>query len=649
MSKDKEARLESWKEIAGYLERTERTVQRWAKQNGLPVYRITGSPLGKVFAYRHELDGWLHAHKNPPVDPANGSNGHFAAAPPGLSDGTDSANGANSADAARPAARPDPGHGAAPTSQTGPGDGPPAAAQTKPGGNAGLAGRPDPDREGVLAAALGPVGGALPGAGAGRRPEEAASGSAAVEAGRAARAPDPSSPGVTAESPGGSGETFPSGAGTGRPGGARFGDPVDTTGYLTAAPVTGRPDLAPGGEIPAAISPRPEHLAEAAVPDARTDARRFWPRRGVPLLAALALAALAGVAVWLIARPGGAGHPETARVADLLLEENALTARDGRGRPLWTRRFEHRLVGAGELLDPLRTPPDALNYALRDLDGDDDREILAISSLGGSPRFGDEMHCFDEAGRLRWSYRPGRKLVFGSGPVDDCYRFRYFLLDDLDGDGRTEIILNVYNALSFPSLAIVLGADGRVRGEYLHSGHLTWLVVEDLEGNGKKELLATGINNGYRQGILAVLDPLDLAGASPQADTPAYLCRGVPAGREICYLRFPVDCLNRATEPYGTTGNIMATREFLYVASGCLLLPDCPSCGHVIFRFSRDLALQDVTADGGYALYHRCLEGKGLLDHPYDPAELEDLRGVLYWNGQSFQETPARNLRRPVS
>ena len=33
------APLDSWKEIASYLERTVRTVQRWEKKDGLPVHR----------------------------------------------------------------------------------------------------------------------------------------------------------------------------------------------------------------------------------------------------------------------------------------------------------------------------------------------------------------------------------------------------------------------------------------------------------------------------------------------------------------------------------------------------------------------------------------------------------------------------------
>jgi TolB-like protein/Tfp pilus assembly protein PilF len=51
-------RLESWKEIAAYLGRDVRTVQRWERRDGLPVHRLHHSKLGSVYAYRSELDAW---------------------------------------------------------------------------------------------------------------------------------------------------------------------------------------------------------------------------------------------------------------------------------------------------------------------------------------------------------------------------------------------------------------------------------------------------------------------------------------------------------------------------------------------------------------------------------------------------------------
>jgi Tol biopolymer transport system component len=50
--------LDSWKEIAAYLGREVRTVQRWEKKEGLPVHRQIHEKLGTVYAYKSEVDAW---------------------------------------------------------------------------------------------------------------------------------------------------------------------------------------------------------------------------------------------------------------------------------------------------------------------------------------------------------------------------------------------------------------------------------------------------------------------------------------------------------------------------------------------------------------------------------------------------------------
>lgn len=52
-------RLDSWKDIARFFERDERTVRRWEKENALPVHRVPGGAKGRVFAYESELRRWL--------------------------------------------------------------------------------------------------------------------------------------------------------------------------------------------------------------------------------------------------------------------------------------------------------------------------------------------------------------------------------------------------------------------------------------------------------------------------------------------------------------------------------------------------------------------------------------------------------------
>ena len=54
----REERLESWKEIASYLDRDVTTVQRWEKREGMPVHRHVHDKRGSVYALAGELDAW---------------------------------------------------------------------------------------------------------------------------------------------------------------------------------------------------------------------------------------------------------------------------------------------------------------------------------------------------------------------------------------------------------------------------------------------------------------------------------------------------------------------------------------------------------------------------------------------------------------
>jgi hypothetical protein len=53
-------RLNSWKEIAAYLDRDPRTVQLWEKSLRLPVHRLNHNSRASVYAYTAEVDAWLH-------------------------------------------------------------------------------------------------------------------------------------------------------------------------------------------------------------------------------------------------------------------------------------------------------------------------------------------------------------------------------------------------------------------------------------------------------------------------------------------------------------------------------------------------------------------------------------------------------------
>jgi Tol biopolymer transport system component len=65
-------RLDSWKEIATYLNRDVTTVQRWERREGMPVHRHLHDRMGSVYAFRTDLDAWARS-RSPGVAPGGGN------------------------------------------------------------------------------------------------------------------------------------------------------------------------------------------------------------------------------------------------------------------------------------------------------------------------------------------------------------------------------------------------------------------------------------------------------------------------------------------------------------------------------------------------------------------------------------------------
>jgi hypothetical protein len=61
MAEQREKLLDSWKEIAVFLNRGVRTVQRWEREESLPVHRHNHGKRGTVFAFPSEIEHWMRS------------------------------------------------------------------------------------------------------------------------------------------------------------------------------------------------------------------------------------------------------------------------------------------------------------------------------------------------------------------------------------------------------------------------------------------------------------------------------------------------------------------------------------------------------------------------------------------------------------
>jgi len=71
-------RLDSWKDIAAFLARDERTAMRWAKYLGMPVHHAPGGKHARVYAFRSEIGAWMTMWSDKDISPQ-----HFSPHPGG--------------------------------------------------------------------------------------------------------------------------------------------------------------------------------------------------------------------------------------------------------------------------------------------------------------------------------------------------------------------------------------------------------------------------------------------------------------------------------------------------------------------------------------------------------------------------------------
>ncbi len=69
--------LQGWKDIANYLGRSTRAVQRWERELDLPVHRIQTTNGQTVYARRTELDDWRRSRDLPKPLPEDGEEAHL--------------------------------------------------------------------------------------------------------------------------------------------------------------------------------------------------------------------------------------------------------------------------------------------------------------------------------------------------------------------------------------------------------------------------------------------------------------------------------------------------------------------------------------------------------------------------------------------
>ncbi|MFQ6610627.1 MAG: hypothetical protein ACE5D7_07500, partial [Fidelibacterota bacterium] len=183
----------------------------------------------------------------------------------------------------------------------------------------------------------------------------------------------------------------------------------------------------------------------------------------------------------------------------------------------------------------IHSPREAI---IADIDLDNRLEILIGNPRNAGNGFESALVCYNNVGAVNWVYEIRSRTVFGDNTYLGTYSIGWVICEDLNNDGEKEIVVTAAH-LNFPQVIYILNAEGHKIAEYWNSGHWTGFTVDEVyENNDTKEIIAVGTDNESNQGILVVLDPFEMEGASHQQEL-YYQKKNAKPGIEIYRIRFP--------------------------------------------------------------------------------------------------------------
>ena len=312
----------------------------------------------------------------------------------------------------------------------------------------------------------------------------------------------------------------------------------------------------------------------------------------------------------------------------------------------------HAQNADGATLVKIPVARDALQSLFVDVDGDGRNEIFWTESGAGD----GTVHAAGQHARsIAWSRSLTFELDFPNrhGAVDFTFQPRELLGGDLDGDGRSEVVVLARGERSFPSLIVRYdAATGEEQGRYLHVGPLFAMRAADLDGDGILEILAAGTNHAYSEACLVVLDPRRLDGHSPLSEE--YLANGVHQAAERAYVRIPRTYVGAAVRHFSegnvaTEMEISQDRRLLLVRIDDTVFAETPPLivprrSPIYVYFDFDLVPIGVATSNRYDGTARRFFEEGWIDRIPTPSYFQEyMREFHYFAGSEWTSSPAWN------
>lgn len=320
------------------------------------------------------------------------------------------------------------------------------------------------------------------------------------------------------------------------------------------------------------------------------------------------------------------------------LDGSALVVMNADGKELWRKTFPE-----GFAPDWFYGQGIGNRIWFGDLEGKGHTSVLFVYSPASREPHSSTLICYSDRGKEEWRWTPGRELPELAGSPATYTAHALGVLKATE-KGPPRIVVSSQHSPWWPNQIAILDSKGKTISEYWHSGGLPSMTLADLDGDGREEIIATGIANGYdHQATLVVLDPDRVFGASTEV-RPEFQIHGTGVAQERLRLLFPRSDLNRALfqfnmamEPTVEHGNLRLT-----VAECITPLP--PGC-RIWYEFDKNFKLIAAYAGGDeFRSAHERFYQTGKNVHTLSAEEQAAFQKVRCLVGCKSEFVPVGNL-----
>jgi hypothetical protein len=291
--------------------------------------------------------------------------------------------------------------------------------------------------------------------------------------------------------------------------------------------------------------------------------------------------------------------------------------------------------------------PTAKSYEFfsSDIDGDGSNELLFVSVESDSNetnRCGKlHLHLFSNRGELQWSISWSDSLIHTDGIERRLFKKFYYCqgkLEDLNNDGYKDLVFSLTQSEYYPGVIGFVSLKDQKVQSFVHIGYINRFAIGDFEKDGRKEIVAAGVNNGLDAGgVIAVLDPARMNGSSPDAFPLKY--EGFSDDVAKYYIKLPKSALCRVPEigngrPAVTRINVGNNDTLSFAVS--------EKAYALLYRFDKRWRCIEVVATEPYMFQYKLLQKAHGL--PELGSHLKALKSeVEYWTGSDWARTPTVN------